>query len=727
MSHSVSFGRASSIVGLLLLLVGACSDSDKPSAIAAGAGGMPDEIETAGTGGSPEPTPAGGGGAGGQGGLPASKPYTPDDLSLVIGEPVEQTVGTVGMEGGVVVVDDAASPVDGLTITFPEKATKVDTEVTIGVAEMEDETSVLPDDTHAVSEVFEFTSDHAQRSFDRPVLVTVPYQKEKVESGEFLMVYEIETVERGTRQETRLVAATIAKRDREHAKITFATRHFSKYIVLEWVARLENLFDKDAALAATATAFTPERDGWFITNYGSIVNPGGNCIGMASFAKWFFNSKRLLGDEGGLFDKYRLGDPERWEDDEVAIEAASRAQLAETAIWKESADEMQAIGQSSLETARSFVQALHDTRDPQLLYLSQKFGDGTSGGAHAVLISGYDGSQFTLYDPNHPGEERAVSFGADEIWGVYDSSTNAAASSSQYNVFGHVGSGLFHAYPDMEAIYDGAEGAFSDESIFPKVSITSPAPEELSADGIYEVTGTSNLNLVGTITGGQANPESTLLFVNGVRFVVPVDQANGGAFAETVPLFCSNADNDDDPDNDKDNNNVIEFLVTDENGVTDYAGYERLEVNCTGVVPVARVTLSWDNGPSNDVDLWVTGPDSIAVGYSAKQHSHGAFLDFDDTEGYGPEHFIIPDGHTMPYGEYHVDVHYYADNGEGPATYTVVVEVGVIVDGVPYYQNAESVTGVVEQTDSRDNAVATFTLEDPTTADKSVEPGAQDL
>ncbi|HYQ16525.1 MAG TPA: hypothetical protein VEQ58_12230, partial [Polyangiaceae bacterium] len=216
------------------------------------------------------------------------------------------------------------------------------------------------------------------------------------------------------------------------------------------------------------------------------------------------------------------------------------------------------------------------------------------------------------------------------------------------------------------------------------------------------------------------------IYVNGTKFVTPIDKAHGGAFKQMVPLFCSSADNDDEPSNDQENNNVIEFLVTKDDGFSQYAGWQRLEIECDGNTPVARVTLTWDNGPSNDVDLWVTGPDGTSIGWSNERHSHGAYLDFDDTEGYGPEHYIIPDGHTMPYGQYHVDVNYYDDAGEGPANYTVTVEVGVIKDGVPYYDTTQTVSGTVISTDDRDNGVASFKLVDPSTVDKELPTGAQD-
>jgi hypothetical protein len=57
--------------------------------------------------------------------------------------------------------------------------------------------------------------------------------------------------------------------------------------------------------------------------------------------------------------------------------------------------------------------------------------------------------------------------------------------------------------------------------------------------------------------------------------------------------------------------------------------------------PAFSLTLTWD-GPTSDVDLHVFEPGGKEVCFWSKQGANGAYLDFDDTWGYGPEHYFAP-------------------------------------------------------------------------------------
>jgi hypothetical protein len=68
------------------------------------------------------------------------------------------------------------------------------------------------------------------------------------------------------------------------------------------------------------TGFRPARDGWFIPNYGSYITPGGMCLGMVSYAKWYYSN---IGT--GMYNTYIEGSPSEWRDDNTAIQLAARA------------------------------------------------------------------------------------------------------------------------------------------------------------------------------------------------------------------------------------------------------------------------------------------------------------------------------------------------------------------------------------------------------------------
>ena len=93
--------------------------------------------------------------------------------------------------------------------------------------------------------------------------------------------------------------------------------------------------------------------------------------------------------------------------------------------------------------------------------------------------------------------------------------------------------------------------------------------------------------------------------------------------------------------------------------VANYFG-ERLENLSHGAQPAGdlRVTISW-NTDATDVDLWVIEPDGTKCFYSHNQTKNGGKLSQDQTQGYGPERYVIE---KAPAGEFKIMVHYFAAN-----------------------------------------------------------------
>lgn len=71
------------------------------------------------------------------------------------------------------------------------------------------------------------------------------------------------------------------------------------------------------------------------------------------------------------------------------------------------------------------------------------------------------------------------------------------------------------------------------------------------------------------------------------------------------------------------------------------------------------VTLTWGSEP--DVDLHVTEPNGTHVYYSNLQGISG-FLDLDDVDGFGPEHYYVA-CEDLETGSYSIGVNYYSGNG----------------------------------------------------------------
>jgi uncharacterized protein YfaP (DUF2135 family) len=80
------------------------------------------------------------------------------------------------------------------------------------------------------------------------------------------------------------------------------------------------------------------------------------------------------------------------------------------------------------------------------------------------------------------------------------------------------------------------------------------------------------------------------------------------------------------------------------------------------------VSLTWDAQP--DVDLHIFEP-NFHVYYTQKNGTNG-YLDLDDTNGYGPEHYYT--GCNLELGNYTFKVNYYS--GSAPSTAVLSVSAG---------------------------------------------------
>jgi len=85
------------------------------------------------------------------------------------------------------------------------------------------------------------------------------------------------------------------------------------------------------------------------------------------------------------------------------------------------------------------------------------------------------------------------------------------------------------------------------------------------------------------------------------------------------------------------------------------------------------VTLTWDTGNGNDIDLHVVEPDKTHVYYSSKT-GHSGYLDVDNTSGFGPEHYYT-DCQKLQAGQYLVGVKYFSDSSTPAREVTTTVTI----------------------------------------------------
>jgi len=581
-------------------------------------------------------------------------------VSISTGNNIPAASGSVGYDGGEIKVTDSSSPLYGFNIDVPKAATEDSVNFEISYSDITDITG-LPDNTNFASKMITIETDgtavwDTYKSFEKPCLVTLPYDPSLVTNEKAIRFYSYDD------ENNRLEATGFISQDTDANTITFYAGTFSNFTAIELMMAAYEWFGADYA---ADTEFRPSKDGWFIDNWGSYLRSGGVCLGMTSYAKWYYAHKKSTA--GNLYTKYREGDDAEWRDDETAVELATRCQMGSSGIWSSlNGDEREWATTKSEDVAYSLIHGMTVSGEPQLVGLRTRYVNGSwAAGGHAVLAYQYSGGRFDIYDPNYHGtapgtDVRQIPFTYnDGFTRVYSSGQNAG-SGRQYNIFYHASSKTFSPANAYSQLFDGAEKQFKDDSIFPTVTLTSPdTPIDTDGDDIRDTT-ESKVTISGTITGGQKAVSSTLIFVSNQKFIVPV---NGGSFSQEVPLFAGE-------------NDVI-ILATDENTRTNWAGFLKDSIKSSASVASLTFTLTWGQGNS-DVDLHVLEPtisntDGRHIYYNnmGSQYNDYPYLDIDNTDGYGPEHYYATEDMTLPnyagsgkslYGTYKFRVHYYADH-----------------------------------------------------------------
>lgn len=582
---------------------------------------------------------------------------------------------TIGSQGGVLSITSGA--LDGLRIEVPSGASEspVDIEVT---SEPVDDLPGLPDEGSIASRLITISTSGSDswntfRMFDRPLRVTLPYDEDLVENEEAVRFYVYDPAN------DHFEPTGFLDQNKADNTITFEAATFSKFVAVE-VAM--SLLESAGTGLSVDTGFRPAEDGWYIPNYGSYLKNGGICLGMTTFAKWYYTHQKET-DGTGLYQKYRQGDMNQWRDDATAIELATRVQMGVTGIWSAMTAEEQA-NHTTREAGYSIIHGMLISGEPQLVGLKTVYTNGNwAAGGHAILAYKYDNGRFYMYDPNNPGtdpsaEQQQLPFNSTSgFTKVFKSGLNAN-NPLIFNVFYHAGAKVFSPLNAYKGLYDKAEDGFSDDAVFPDIEITDSTtavagetPIDTDQDGIRDTTETY-CTITGTITGGQQAVQKTLVLVGSKKFQAVVTD---GAFEVEVPL--------------KQGVNDVVVLATDANTFTNWAGFYRTEIKSTAAMGALTVTLSWGEDNS-DVDLHVLEPYGRHIYYSnTGRYSAGPYLDFDNTHGYGPEHYYATDDMVMLdaagaqqstdiYGEYQIAVHYFADHDDNdeeiqPITWTVTI------------------------------------------------------
>ncbi len=575
---------------------------------------------------------------------------------------VDAASGTIGTIGGMISINDPSNYLDGLRIEVPQGAldSPVDFDISSAVVSS---VEGLPDTGEIVSRMISIDTDGTDawdvfKMFDQVLTVTLPYDGSLVTDEEGVRFYQYDAVNE------RLEPTGFVTQDVAADTITFNCATFSDFVAVELAM---SIFESMNSSFAVDTGFRPKSDGWFIPNYGSYLENGGLCLGMVSYAKWYYTYQK--GEGTGLYNMYRHGDSGEWRDDNTAIELATRVQMGVQGIWG-SLTAQERANITGKQTGLSIIHGMLVSGEPQLVGLKTKYANGNWGaGGHAILAYKYENGRFYMYDPNNPGssmdsDQQQMPFTySNGFTKIFKSGLNAA-NPLQFNVFYHASAKVFSPLNAYTGLYQSAQDDFDDDSVFPEIELTDEdtapygyTPVDTDDDDVRD-TSETKCYITGTITGGQQAVNTTLVFVGGQKYETAVVD---GAFSIEVPL--------------KQGINDVVVLATDSNTFTNWAGFYRTEIESTAARGALTVTLSWGQDNS-DVDLHVLEPYGRHIYYSNKMpDADGPYLDFDNTYGYGPEHYYATDEMVMYddygeqqstdlYGTYQIAVHYFADHDD---------------------------------------------------------------
>ncbi len=644
---------------------------------------------------------------------------------IAFGDPESVAEKEIDSAGGVIEV--SSGPLSGFKLDIPAGAVQSTESVNFKVS-MVPITSItgLPEDTKLASTFAIRVEPEGGGNFDgmldKMAIATMPFAEGGDEDNP-VMFYSIDPESGG------LLSMGVLDYDREGRKITFLTGTFSDFVSIILKINEAKLLGEDFVVD---TGFRPVIEGgggngWHFPNWGVFADQGGICNGMVTYAAWYFMN---VGKD--LYTRYQDGpNAAEWRDDTLALQTATRAQLLTGARWKQTINTIitdndtlnnQWKNPSSKLIGLSIVHGLYVAKAPQVMAIWQQIFDPNDNKwkrlySHAILAYAwnvvYPGA-FDIYDPNNPGTTagtamRSIRYNIKDGFTLpYRSGTNAAAAAYQYNILTHLSvKAIGPTMAAFRALYDSAVSKFSDTAIFPEFKLTQCVEydpikkqdgaackegEEIDGFPVYEVS-TTAIKFVGTLTGGwaQGGPNDpniaaadnaakrqkkvvnqTFVFAGSDEFKFAVDNqldagtgkllGDGGTDGIVFPV--------------KQGTQEVVFLSMADDKLNAWAAYKRIFIKSTASRSNLTITMTWGQSQS-DVDLHIMEPDGAAIEgrhiYFSNTGGDAAgttpFLDFDNTKGFGPEHYYASQNMTMPslgetgkfYGKYKIGIHYYSD------------------------------------------------------------------
>jgi len=307
-------------------------------------------------------------------------------LGLRLGDPVDVLTTAIPPAGGWIQVDRPGSPLDGLAIEVPAGAYAGSIQFAI---------RYRPIESHSYGERLQpltplIEIDNGGVEAETHLILHLPAE---VPPESFVMAF------RYDRESGELEGLPVLSI--KGGEVQVPVRHFSD-LLLTWVK-------EELLTQPITTGFVQGRDNWPFPNDGSYAQQAGHCAGQTLSALYYF--QRLRGEPlFTAFDGYDNGfrrTPDLPEDDRMgqrlstAAQAINRVEGSSTRVqyWLE-----RQIDEPRLSML-TFALTMWLTGEPQLVQLQR---DGPE--AHAVLAYAAKGNVLFISDPNHPDEQRTLTY-----------------------------------------------------------------------------------------------------------------------------------------------------------------------------------------------------------------------------------------------------------------------------------------------------------------------------
>lgn len=555
---------------------------------------------------------------------------------------------TIGANGGT--IDLSSGPLAGVSIQIPAGAMISDTEILIASNDIR----VTPrSGTFTGTAVNIHTGD--QNTFSEPFAVTIPYNPA---AGSVPVPYYID-------EDGQLQPCQVRSIDRDNGTLTFETFHTSLFAWL-W---------QELTNSGGHTAYTPS-DGFQIVNHGSVFNPGGECFGISAFAQWYYNTQ-----SGGLYPEFMEDIPFGTTTVKGQNIIASRAHTSVSRLWTSYLPVRNlTYNLTGPEVYSTITNILENTASPTMLYLNQNNQPLMQHAAHAVLAYDHVGAGTLLInDPNYPGVVKTGQL-------TYEGNL----SYNNYQKVSVIGNGSFKTEGFDNILADALTGFSGDGAAL--VNVTSHTMDQIVTE--------RTITLSGRIESGMALVDKLVIWMNGTT---KFEQAitTDGYFSVAVNLIVG------------ENEFTFETTGTDLHGNrTSVLNNQTAPfvINLESSLAQILVTMSW-NTNDTDLDLYVIDPTGDFSSYYHRTTSDGGELDYDDTNGFGPEHWTLLGTDTVRWDEpYDVRIHYYSDHQytEDVPTVTTRWDINVLLYEGTDYAESYNFSGVLahDNSSNRDHTAA---------------------